>query len=120
MRQQRGCTTLDPDADHRAVARVREIHELLDAVDVSQPLAAGEYAAAIVEWERAARRIEAVKLRLVAAGGRAGSASLTGSPKGVNRRPRGASCTTGIRGIGEVGAISGWPSRTARPPPPDP
>jgi hypothetical protein len=69
---------LHPDADHPAIARVREIHELLDAVDVSQPLAAGEYAGAIVEWERAARRIEAVKLRLVAAAGRAGSASLTG------------------------------------------
>ncbi len=69
---------LHPDAGHPAVAGVREIHELLDALDVSAPLAAGDYAAAVVEWERAERRIAAVKLQLVAAADRADSASLTG------------------------------------------
>ena len=65
-------------ADHPAVAKVREIHAMLDELDVSGPLPEGEYAAAVAEWERASRRVEAVKLRLVAAADRAGSASLTG------------------------------------------
>jgi hypothetical protein len=69
---------LHPDAGHPAVAGVREIHELLDSLDVTAPLEASDYAAAVTEWDRAARRIEAVKLQLVAAAHRAQSATLTG------------------------------------------
>lgn len=69
---------LHPDADHPAVAGARELHAFLDDLDVSGPLPAGEYAEAVAEWDRAARRIEAVKLRLISAAERAGSASLSG------------------------------------------
>ena len=70
--------SLRPDADHPAVATVRELHAMLDELDISGPLATGDYAATVAEWERASRRLEAVKLRLVAAADRAGSASLSG------------------------------------------
>ncbi|MBD8868877.1 HNH endonuclease signature motif containing protein [Nocardioides donggukensis] len=45
---------------------VAAVHAVLDRVEVGE-LPVGQYAAVVGEWERALRRMEAVKLRLVAA-----------------------------------------------------
>lgn len=69
---------LHPDADHPAVSGARAVHDLLDGLEVSAPLSAGEHAGAVAEWERAIRRMQAVKLQLVAAADKANAASLSG------------------------------------------
>lgn len=71
---------LHPDAGHPALGGAAAIHEVLDGVDVSVPLESVDYAHAVAEWERAIRRIEAIKLRLVAEAERARAAALSGLP----------------------------------------
>jgi hypothetical protein len=69
----RGMTALmdlHPDAGHPAVEVTARVHELLDGLDVSDPLPSGEYADVIGAWERLARRVDAVRLELVAAADR--------------------------------------------------
>ncbi len=57
-----------------------DLHELLDrSTDaVQEPLPSGEYAALVAEVDRAVHRLEAVKLRLVAAADRADVGALSG------------------------------------------
>ncbi len=69
---------LSPDTTHPVVVGVERIHELLDAMGSDVGLAAGDYARAVGECERAISRLEAVKLRLVAGADAAGVASLSG------------------------------------------
>ena len=59
---------LHPDATHPTLTLLAGVHGLLDAhPDGPLTLASGDYRAAVVEVERAIRRLDAVKLRLVAA-----------------------------------------------------
>lgn len=69
---------LHPDGGHPVVAGVAALHRLLDGLDVSEPLAAGDYAGIVADVDRALIRLQAVKLRLLAAADRARVASLSG------------------------------------------
>ncbi len=86
---------LHPDAGHPAVAAAFEVHTLLDELLAGDALGGAmsidECAAAVTEWDRAAARIEAVKLRLVAAADHAKVAEaegLSGTDAWVNRQTR--------------------------------
>ena len=79
---------LHPDTGHPAAAAVREIHALLDTLlddllndlDASAPLASGGYAALVADCDRAVTRLQALKLRLLAAAHRAEVALDAGMP----------------------------------------
>ncbi len=71
---------LHPDAGHPAVAGVRAIHDLLDTLDTTTPLASGEYAALVTDCDRAVTRLHALKLRLLAAADKAEVALDAGLP----------------------------------------
>ena len=60
---------LHPDSTHPVLSGVTEVHGLLDRMHAGagQPLVAGEHALVVAELDRAARRIEALKLKVVAA-----------------------------------------------------
>jgi len=64
---------LHPDSTHPVLSGVIEMHGLLDRMHagVSQPLVAGDHALVVAELDRAARRIESLKLRVVAAAAQA-------------------------------------------------
>src|SRR4051794_10418287 len=83
---------LHPDAGHPAVAGALEVHAVLDALDLDQAtMSTSEAATAIAEWSRAASRVEAVRLQLLAAADRAKVAEadgLTGTDAWVNRQTR--------------------------------
>ena len=68
------------------------VHEAIGGVDADAGVAPGAYAAAVVEVDRAIRRLEAVKLRLVAGpGGPPGPGTPTPAPGWPRpRRPRAA------------------------------
>ena len=71
---------LHPDSTHRVLSGVAEVHALLDRMHAgaAQVLVAGEHAMAVAELDRATRRIEALKLKLVAAADSAGVAADAG------------------------------------------
>ena len=71
---------LHPDGTHPVLSGVAEVHGLLDRMHAgaAQPLVSGEYAVMVAELDRAARRIEALKLKLVAAADSAGVAKDAG------------------------------------------
>ena len=59
---------LHPDATHPVTLALDVVHSALDGLPGELPaMASGDYGAAVVEAERAIRRLDAVKLRLVAA-----------------------------------------------------
>ena len=60
---------LHPDSTHPVLSGVAEVHGLLDRMHAGagQTLVAGGHAMAVAELDRATRRIEALKLKLVAA-----------------------------------------------------
>ncbi len=70
---------LHPDAGHPAVAGAFEVHDVLDALDVSAPMSPAEHATAVAEWQRVVSRVEALKLRLIAGADRAGVAAEVGA-----------------------------------------
>ena len=67
-------------AGHPVLSGVVEVHQLLDRMNhgAAVPLAAGGHARLVAELDRAARRIEALKLKVVAAADRAGAAAAAG------------------------------------------
>lgn len=69
---------LHPDSAHPAAIGLARVHAALDDLDPTVPVTPGEYAALVADCERAVRRLEAVKLRLVAAADHAQVAALTG------------------------------------------
>ena len=71
---------LHPDPGHPGVV-VAGVHDLLDSLDTSTPLDLdpGEYGDAVADVDRAVRRLEALKLRLVAAAARADVPKQTGA-----------------------------------------
>ena len=84
---------LHPDAGHPVLSGVAEVHGALDRMHAgaAQPLVSGEHARVVAELDRATRRIEALKMKVVAAIDRAGTAKDAGSPTpvpGLRRRPR--------------------------------
>ena len=111
---------LHPDTGHPAVVAVREIHDLLDDLlddlDVSAPLPAGGYAALVADCDRAVTRLQALKLKLLAAADKAEvalDAGMPGTSAWLAGTPAPAAPTRPAR--------SGWPppwTRTCRPPPP--
>jgi len=60
---------LHPDSTHPVLSGVGEVHGLLDRMQAgaAQPLVSGEHAVVVAELDRATRRIEALKLKVVAA-----------------------------------------------------
>ena len=58
--------------------RLAQVHEAIGGIDADATIPPGAYAAAVVEVDRAIRRLEAVKLRLVAGAQRARVATRTG------------------------------------------
>ena len=60
---------LHPDSTHPALSGVAEVHALLDRMHAgtTQPLASGEHALVVAELDRATRRIEALKFKVIAA-----------------------------------------------------
>ena len=71
---------LHPDGTHPVLSGVAEVHELLDRMHAgaAQPLVTGEQARVVVEVDRAIRRLEALKLKLVAAADKTGAAKAAG------------------------------------------
>ncbi len=71
---------LHPDTGHPVTMGVAEMHSLLDRMHarVATPLASAEYANLVTELDRAARRVEALKLKVLAAADRAGAARQAG------------------------------------------
>ncbi len=71
---------LHPDAGHPVLAGVVELDTTLDRMlaGAGSPLASGEHAAAVRSLERVARRLEAVRLRVLAAADKAGTAQDAG------------------------------------------
>ncbi len=74
---------LHPATGHRVLAAAASMHEVLDSVGGvggvgGSGLTAGEYAEALVSWDRLSSRVEAMKLMLVAAADSAGVAAETG------------------------------------------
>jgi Domain of unknown function (DUF222) len=84
---------LHPDAGHPAVAAAFEVHGVLDLLDLDrvEGMSAAEAATAVAEWSRAASRIEAVRLKLVAAADKARVAEadgLSGTDAWLTRQTR--------------------------------
>ena len=71
---------LHPDGTHPVLSGVAEVHGVLDGMHAgaAQPLVTGEHAYVVAELDRAARRIEALKMKVVAAADRAGTAKNAG------------------------------------------
>jgi len=71
---------LHPDSTHPVLSGVAEVHGVLDRMHagVPLPLVSGEHAMVVAELDRATRRIEALKLKVVAAAGSAGVAKDAG------------------------------------------
>jgi hypothetical protein len=71
---------LHPDGTHPVLSGVAEVHGALDRMHVgaAQPLMTGEYAGVVAELDRAARRIESLKLKVVAYADQAGAAKDAG------------------------------------------
>ena len=71
---------LHPDGTDPVLSGVAEVHGLLDRMHAgaAQPLVAGEHALVVAELDRATRRLEALKLKLVAAADSAGVAKDAG------------------------------------------
>ncbi|MCW2760697.1 MAG: endonuclease [Marmoricola sp.] len=71
---------LRPDADHPVAGGVVEVHRVLDRMQAGAtvPLASGEHARVVAELNRAARRLTALKLKVVAAADKAGAPSDAG------------------------------------------
>lgn len=74
---------LHPDSDHPVLSGLGVIEDALDQIlrDPVAPvalLASGDYATAVARLERTARRVEVVKLRMVAAADQAGTAQHAG------------------------------------------
>ena len=71
---------LHPDAGHPVLAGVVELDTTLDRMlaGAGTPLASGEHAAAVRSLERVARRLEAVRLKILAAADKAGTARDAG------------------------------------------
>ncbi len=71
---------LHPDTGHPVTTGLAEIDHALDRMlgGAGSPLPSGEYAAAVHALERIARRLEAVKLKVLAAADRAGTAKSAG------------------------------------------
>ena len=108
---------LHPDTGHPAVAGVRAIHDLLDSMDTTTALSSGEYAALVADCDRAVTRLQALKLRLLAAADKAEvalDAGLSGTAPGWPATPAPPAPTRPAR--------SAWPPpwTTTCPPPPPP
>ena len=71
---------LHPDGTHPVLSGVAEVHGVLDRMHAgaAQPLVSGEHARVVAELDRATRRIEALKLKVVAAAEKAGTAKDAG------------------------------------------
>ena len=71
---------LHPDSDHPVLAGLGDVERGLDQMllGVAIPLASGDYALLLTRLERESRRLEAVKLKVMAAADRAGSATQAG------------------------------------------
>ncbi len=94
---------LHPDAAHPVVAGMLEVHRLLDGMQAraSTPLPSGEYAEQVAEVDRATRRLTALKLKLVAAADKAGTAhdaGFSGTEAWVAKQTR-TSRTTAAREV---------------------
>jgi uncharacterized protein DUF222 len=84
---------LHPDAGHPAVAAAFEVHALLDSVDLDAlaSMSPSEATTAVSEWSRAVSRVEAVRLKMVAAADKARVAEadgLTGTDAWLTRQTR--------------------------------
>ena len=71
---------LHPDGTHPVLSGVAEVHTMLDRMHAgaTRGLASGEHARVVAELDRAARRIEALKLKVIAAADKAGTATDAG------------------------------------------
>ncbi len=71
---------LHPDGTHPVLSGVAEVHGVLDRMHggAAQPLVTGEHARVVAELDRATRRIESLKLKVVAAADQAGTAKDAG------------------------------------------
>jgi hypothetical protein len=110
---------LHPDAGHPAVAAAFEVHGVLDGLLAGgapgEPLSESEYATAVTEWDRAIARIEAVKLKLVAAADKARVAEasgLSGTDAWLSQRTRSGRAKAG-RDLRLAGALDGAHAATA-------
>ena len=110
---------LHPDAGHAAVAGALEVHALLDELlageALGRALSGPEYATAVTEWDRAVARIEAVKLKLVAAADKARVAEqsgLSGTDAWLSQRTRSGRVKAG-RDLRLAGALDGDHDATA-------
>jgi hypothetical protein len=79
---------LHPESTHPVLSGVAEVHATLDRMQASagQALISGEHARVVADLDRAARRIESLKLKVVAAADQAGTArdaGFTGTPAWV-------------------------------------
>ena len=92
---------LHPDAGHPAVVGLARIHAVLDDLDPSVPVSSEEYAALVADCERAVRRLQAVKLRLVAAADQADvgvGSGMSGTGAWLAKQTR----STGATAAGQV------------------
>ena len=71
---------LHPDADHPAYTGLAQIHEVLDGLADVVTLRAADYMELVCQTERAIRRLQAVKLRLLRSADTAGVATGSGLP----------------------------------------
>ncbi len=71
---------LHPDTGHPVTTGAAELHHLLDRMHAHSgtALASGEYAALLADLDRARHRLEALKLKVLAAADRAGTAKSAG------------------------------------------
>jgi hypothetical protein len=71
---------LHPESTHPVLSGVAEVHGMLDRMhaDTAGDLDCGDHARLVAELDRAARRIESLKLKVVAAADKAGSAQDAG------------------------------------------
>ncbi|HSK34196.1 MAG TPA: DUF222 domain-containing protein, partial [Propionicimonas sp.] len=69
---------LHPDTGHPVLAGVAEMHQVLDRMHAASPAGVTQHGFAVGEVERAIRRLESLKLNLVAAADKAGTAKDAG------------------------------------------
>ncbi len=111
---------LHPDTGHPVLAGLAVIEDALDQVlgAAATPLGSGEYAAAVRRLERISRRLDAAKLKVVAAADKAGAArdaGFTGTEAWVARQTT-TSRSTAAREVVLARELSVRARRHRRPP----